>query len=132
MFTFVTETSYLDGEFYISEKVVKAIGQNHPFIVFGNYGTLKELKRLGFKTFEPFIDESYDSEKNVQKRIDLIFDEVTKLVNKSDEEKLEWMSGVQNIVHHNSNILQKMYFGYKKYKLNMEDDLKRLATNYLI
>ena len=132
MFTFVTETSYLEGEFYISEKVVKAIGQNHPFIVFGNYGTLKELKRLGFKTFEPFIDESYDSEKNVQKRIDLIFDEINKLVNKSDEEKLKWMSDIQSIVYHNSDLLQKMWFGYGKYKLNMEDDLKRLASNYLI
>lgn len=34
--------------------------QYHPFIVYGSPFTLKSLRELGFKTFSPFIDESYD------------------------------------------------------------------------
>ena len=82
MFSFVTETTYYSDEFYISEKTLKPIGHSHPFIIFGSVGTLKELKRMGFKTFEPFIDERYDLETNMQKRIDLIFAEIFKLVSK--------------------------------------------------
>ena len=63
--------------------------------MFGNVWNFKRLKRIGFKTFEPFIDESYDLEPNIQKRIDMVFDEVLKLVNKTEEEKLEWMGGIK-------------------------------------
>ena len=45
----------------------KSNWQNHPFIVYGNVGTLKELKRMGFRTFSPFIDESYDLTKYTKK-----------------------------------------------------------------
>ena len=38
-------------QYYISEKTVKPIGHKHPFIVMGSVGTLKELRREGFKTF---------------------------------------------------------------------------------
>ena len=127
MFSFISETSFLDNEFYISEKVVKALGQNHPFIVYGNVGTLKELKRMGFKTFEPFIDESYDLEPNIQKRMDMVFDEVLKLVNKTEEEKLEWMKNIKPILEKNYKVLRNLFYNHKKLKKENETNLKMLA-----
>ena len=132
MFSFISETSFLENEFYISEKVVKALGQNHPFIVFGNVGTLKELKRIGFKTFEPFIDESYDLEPNIQKRIDMVFVEVLKLVNKTQEEKLEWMKNIKPILEKNYKVLRNLFYNHKKQIKDNETNLKMLASNYLI
>ena len=132
MFSFISETSFLDNEFYISEKVVKALGQNHPFIVYGNVGTLKELKRMGFRTFSPFIDESYDLEPNIQKRMDMVFDEVLKLVNKTEEEKLEWMKNIKPILERNYKVLRNLFYNHKKLKIENETNLKMLAPNYLI
>jgi hypothetical protein len=56
----------------LSEKIFKPISNLQPFLVIGDYLTLAELKKLGFKTFSPFIDESYDNERDSYKRMELI------------------------------------------------------------
>ena len=131
MFSFVTETTYYSDEFYISEKTLKPIGHSHPFIIFGSVGTLKELKRMVFKTFEPFIDERYDLETNMQKRIDLIFAEIFKLVSKSDDEKIEWMKKVKPIVDYNTNKLNDIYLQIKTSSQKRESEINKLVgVNY--
>ena len=131
MFTFVTETTYYADEFYISEKTLKPIGHSHPFLVFGSVGTLRELKNMGFKTFEPFIDESYDLETDMQKRIDMIFDEIFKLVNKSDDEKIQWMENVKPIVDFNTNKLNDIYLQIQTNSLKREWEINKLVgINY--
>ena len=122
MFSLVTETTVLPDEFYISEKVVKPIGHNHPFIVFGSIGTLAHLKKMGFKTFEPYIDETYDNEVNPEKRFQLILEQVKLICNKSDEEKIQWMQNVKPIIKHNRKHLDSfvdMKSYYQKYHLNV-------------
>ena len=57
----VTETSYNNNELFLSEKILKPILNYQPFIVLGPVNYLKELKKLGFKTFSDFWDESYDN-----------------------------------------------------------------------
>jgi len=64
----VTETSYSSNELFISEKILKPILNYQPFIVFGPYNYLNELKKLGFKTFSDFWDESYDTIEDSKKR----------------------------------------------------------------
>ena len=51
----VTET-FFGRNVFLSEKIFKPLSNLQPFIVLGDYGTIAELKRLGFKSFEPFID----------------------------------------------------------------------------
>lgn len=101
MFSLVTETTVLPNEYYISEKTVKPIGHNHPFIVYGSVGTLKHLRKMGFKTFEPYIDESYDLEKNPERRFEMIMSQVRILCDLNDSEKLQWMENVKPIVEYN-------------------------------
>lgn len=43
-----------------SEKILKPIVNLQPFVAVATPGVLAELRRLGFKTFAPLIDESYD------------------------------------------------------------------------
>jgi hypothetical protein len=78
-FSLVSETcieSIDNCPVFITEKTFKPIAFQHPFMIFGNAGTLKHLKKLGFETYENLFDESYDRgtpaqrlkiiEKNVQ------------------------------------------------------------------
>jgi hypothetical protein len=44
----------------------------HPFIVATGPGYYRDLHRLGFRTFEHLIDESFDSIENHQDRMDRI------------------------------------------------------------
>ena len=49
---------------FLTEKIFKPIRHAQPFVVVGAPGTLKCLRRLGYKTFDSVIDTSYDSEYN--------------------------------------------------------------------
>jgi hypothetical protein len=72
-----------------------------PFIVFGNPGTLQELQNIGFKTFNEFWDESYDSELDFSKRLSKIITILKDLAKKSDEELLEITKKMLPILQHN-------------------------------
>ena len=45
---------------FISEKVFKPIRHGQPFVVFGSPYTLQTLRRLGYRTYDYAIDNSYD------------------------------------------------------------------------
>ena len=75
----VTETISSNDTLFLSEKIFKPIIVGHPFIVYGNPNTLKYLKEIGYKTFDKWIDESYDCEFDEEKRSRLIVLEIYKL-----------------------------------------------------
>ena len=56
----VTETVYKGHKNHLTEKTFKPIVLQQPFIIVGNRGSLKYLKRYGFRTFSDAWDESYD------------------------------------------------------------------------
>ena len=66
-FHLVTET-FFGPNVFLSEKIFKPISNLQPFLVFGDYLTLAELRKLGFKTFSDFWDESYDYIQNPKER----------------------------------------------------------------
>lgn len=73
-FSLIAETYVdpMDGqEIFITEKTFKPLAFQHPFMVFGNAGTLKHLKDLGFETYENLFDESYDTA-SVMQRLKII------------------------------------------------------------
>lgn len=61
IFSLVSETYVEDNAVFITEKTYKPIAYGHPFMIYGNPGTLEVLKRRGFETFPELFDESYDS-----------------------------------------------------------------------
>jgi len=61
-----------DNTFDLSEKTTKPIMMKHPFMMLANKDFLKNLRDLGFQTFHEHLDESYDDEPMVDRRIEII------------------------------------------------------------
>jgi hypothetical protein len=59
----VTETE-MDGAGLVrwTEKTLKALGSGLPFVVFGNAGVLRDLRRLGFDVLDDLVDHAYDEQ----------------------------------------------------------------------
>ena len=64
---------------WFTEKTAKCLAAGKPFMLLGTQGQLAELHRMGFQTFSPWIDESYDCEPNPEKRFDMIIAEISRL-----------------------------------------------------
>lgn len=100
--TIVSEASFgdKDNTCFISEKTFKPIACSHPFVIFGNKGSLANLHIMGYKTFHPFIDESYDNLPTWE-RMDAIIHEVIKINSMSISDRFDWYKKMEPIFHHN-------------------------------
>lgn len=52
--------NYFEEILHLSEKTWRNISYGLPFTLLSSKNSLKEIRRLGFKTFDSLIDESYD------------------------------------------------------------------------
>ncbi len=100
-FSLVSESQVVEDTLFLSEKIWKAIANRHPFILVGSYKTLDYLHKEGFKTFDGWIDESYDKEKHPYKRISKIMREVKKLCSMSKSEMNKFLSEIDDIIEYN-------------------------------
>jgi hypothetical protein len=107
-FSLITTTWFGEDTVFFDEKIWKPMANEHPFLVIGNYQVLKELKRQGFKTFHPYIDESYDEEKNPYKRMKMIIKETKRLSKLTLDEMNEWYKKLQPILEHNNKQLYSL------------------------
>jgi len=98
----VTESSFIN-DIFPTEKLLNPMTVLQPFIIVSMSGYLKYIKNLGFKTFEPFIDESYDYEKNDAKRLQMICLEIKRLSKLSLEEIHNWYISIIPILEYNRN-----------------------------
>ena len=89
---------------FVTEKTVKALALKHPFILATVPNTLPVLRDRGYKTFHPFIDETYDSIEDDDLRLEYIINEVKRLSRLSDSEWLEWTRNIKPIVDHNYEV----------------------------
>ena len=90
---------------FISEKTYRPIYLKKPFIVYSMPGCLEILRKLGYRTFHPYIDESYDLEDDIVKRRKLIFKEINRLNNMSHEDFQSLITTVDAICSHNHQLL---------------------------
>jgi len=102
-FNIVTESCYYEDCIYMSEKVFKPISNLVPFIIVSNPFFLAKLREIGFKTFSPWIDESYDEETNNDKRFFMILDEIKRLCSMSKEEIHKWYYEMEDILIYNQD-----------------------------
>jgi hypothetical protein len=79
LFHVVTETVYFQDKLHLTEKVFKPIVAKRPFFLVAAPGNLAYLKSYGFRTFDQWIDESYDLEQDHYIRIEKITFELAKL-----------------------------------------------------
>ena len=65
--------------------------------------SLKELHKLGYKTFNDLIDEKYDTESSFH-RFNYIADVIKSL--ESNPDKLQWFNWLRPKLEHNAKVLQ--------------------------
>lgn len=80
-FSIISETCFEDNSAHLTEKTCKALYYFHPFIVIGGYKHLHHLKLRGFKTFDKWIDESYDLIEDPKERMKAVLTEIQKINN---------------------------------------------------
>jgi hypothetical protein len=97
----VTETVYFDAKLHLTEKIFKPIVAKRPFILVAAPGNLAYLKSYGFRTFDRWIDESYDLETDHYIRIEKITAEIARLC-AMDRSALEQMhQEMQEVLNYN-------------------------------
>lgn len=92
---------YFSKQLFFSEKTYRVIGLCSPFIMVNRPYTLKGLKASGYKTFTPFINESYDNIEDDEERIKAIANEIERLCNLTDEEWTEILKQLSPILEFN-------------------------------
>jgi len=102
----VSEASFGENTCFISEKTFKPIAASHPFIVYGNKYSLKNLQDIGYRTFHPMINEEYDK-LDTWERLDAIVKELKRINAMSNEEKTQWLISMTDILKHNVEVLRK-------------------------
>lgn len=96
----ITET-LADNDVFPSEKIFKPILMLHPFIVVSSKHYLKMMKELGYQTFSPWFDESYDEVDNLAIRIRIITDEIQRLSELKDQQKCNMLIDMFPVLEHN-------------------------------
>jgi hypothetical protein len=99
----VTETVYFLPKLHLTEKVFKPIIAQRPFILVAAPGNLAYLKSYGFKTFDRWIDESYDQEQDHYIRIERITSEIAKLCALPMSELKQMHQEMQEVLQYNYN-----------------------------
>lgn len=107
-FSVVTESCTIKESVFITEKVVRPMIYFHPFIVYGNPNTLREVRNMGFETFPEFFDESYDTIEDENERLNAIIENVKKLCSLSLEELHNLYQSVYPKLVHNRNLLSSL------------------------
>jgi hypothetical protein len=117
----VTETNFERPYQNFSEKTVDTIRLGKPFVLVAPYRTLALLKQLGFKTFDAWWDESYDTQINPEKRLRKIIKTIDKISNLSYNELNEMYKDMRPVLEHNISVLNscadKFYNYYKEGKI---------------
>ncbi len=120
----ISEAGFPDsaGQLFLSEKIFKPIVSCHPFIIMGDRGSLKELRKMGYKTFDGFIDESYDDLPTFE-RFDAIVEAIKKVI--AIEDKVSWYESMKDILEHNFNTLKANAIKVNPAFIELERSYKR-------
>jgi len=100
-FSIVAETR--PDQRFITEKTMKPIIAKKLFVLFGAKHHLKDLRELGFKTFDSVIDEEYDNILDNETRWRAAFEQVRYLC---DQDPAEVYTKILPVLEHN----QKHFF----------------------
>ena len=101
-YTVVCETNYDNHYSFYTEKIAKPILAERLFIVFSGQHYLRNLRSLGFKTFDGIIDETYDSIEDNNLRFKSVCEQITYLINQPQDKILEQ---IRSITGHNKSVM---------------------------
>lgn len=91
-----------------TEKLMRALWFGHPFFLLSGAGALQYLKKLGFKTFDQWWDESYDYEMRTFERCKMIVKQLENLCAKPLWHCEKLRKDMQSTLDHNRNRLKEL------------------------
>lgn len=101
-YTVVAETNFDNYYTFYTEKIVKPIIARRLFLVFAGRHYLKNLRSLGFKTFDGIIDESYDEVADHRQRFTLVTEQMQYLLSQPQEKIFDQ---IKPIVEYNHQLM---------------------------
>ena len=101
-YTVVCETNFDNYYSFYTEKVAKPILSERLFVAVSGQHYLRNLRKLGFKTFDGVIDEQYDSVEDSQERFQLACEQIKWLCEQPQSEILEQ---IKPITEHNKKVM---------------------------
>jgi len=113
----VLETVF-DHRIQLTEKTLRPIACGHPFMLVAGAGSLSLIRRYGFKTFSPFINEDYDLEQDPINRLQLISKEMHRINNMPIDQQTQLVSHCREIAHYN-----KQYFFSEEFSQQVTNEL---------
>jgi hypothetical protein len=124
----VPETNFYDEKLHLTEKIFKPIAIKRPFILVSSPGNLEYLKSYGFKTFDRWIDESYDSEPDHDIRLEKIVGEIKKLCQLTPQELDRMHQEMTEVLEYNHH---HFFNGFKKIIVNeLVDNFEACTKRY--
>jgi len=104
------------GGAFLTEKTFKPIRHGQPFVIFGTAHSLATLRKLGYRTYDQYIDNSYDTVTDNTERFIKLIDTVHNL---SNQDLHTWFEQLADDARHNQEL-----FVASKY-----NRLEQLATD---
>jgi hypothetical protein len=104
------------GGAFLTEKTFKPIRHGQPFVIFGTPHSLATLRRLGYRTYDQYIDNSYDTVTDNTERFIKLISTVNKL---SKQDLHAWYQQLADDARYN----QELFVGSKYLRL------EQLAAN---
>lgn len=105
LISIITESLTEPTSVFFSEKTFKSIYTLNPFFIIGNPYSLRELKKLGYKTFDRWWDESYDEEVDLANRLNKAYETYQTVAEWSIDKLNEVYQEMQPVLLHNFNQL---------------------------
>jgi len=100
----ILETLFDDSRLHLTEKSLRPIACRQPFILAGTANSLEYLKSYGFKTFDPWIDETYDKIADSSERLGKILSEMKRISLLSPGEKQHMIEQCRKIAEFNQQV----------------------------
>ena len=115
----------VNDRIHLTEKTLRPLACGHPFLLVNGHGALEKIRFYGFKTFQPYIDESYDKELDPDKRISMVIAEINR-INQSSKKYQQWIwNGCNEIAEYN-----KRLFFHDKFLWRVKTELRRTVREH--
>lgn len=110
-FSLVTETVFDYPYTFRTEKIWKPICIGHPWIVAGNIGYYRDIRNIGYRTFDHLIDESFDTIDNFNDRLNRIVAVVEDLCR---QDLTSFITAAQDVCKYNQQHLAELSVQVRK------------------